>query len=124
VVQVLDKLMAPKPGDRYANAAEAAKALQALLRPRTKSSVSSASGPIAQSNAAQKPITADSAAARESAPPKPVPPTYIKVRPNYPSWFRPLANLAEKNPALLILATLATLATTFMAGIGVGWILK
>jgi hypothetical protein len=86
--------------------------------------VSGASGANANSNSAQKPHAADSVGVRESAPPKPAPPTYVKVRPNYPRWFSPLATLAEKNPALLILATLATLATTFVVGLGVGWILK
>ena len=37
-VRVLDKLLAHKPHERYATAAEAAEALQSLIRPRTKAS--------------------------------------------------------------------------------------
>jgi len=44
VVHVLDKLMAPKSHDRYANAAEAAKALQSLVRPKSRASLGQ-SGP-------------------------------------------------------------------------------
>ena len=124
-VQVLDKLMASKPHERYANAAEAAKALQALLKPKLKPSITSQ--PIQTSsagNTATKPIAPEVRPLKEIPQPKPQPPTFVKVRPSYPGWFTPVANLAEKRPAALMAWILTALTMTFGAGIGVGWFLK
>ena len=120
-VQVLDKLMALKPHERYANAAEAAKALQALLKPKSKPTVVSQASPTATS---AKSSISENASARDFPQPKPQPPTYVKVRPSYPSWFSPMANLAEKRPRLLLFSILTTLAATLGVGVGLGWFLK
>jgi serine/threonine-protein kinase len=121
VVQVLDKLMAPKPHERYANAAEAAKALQSLVRPRSRSNIKH-SGPVdGAGNPVSKPGGPESRPTKETSPSKP---TTVSVRPNYPRWFAPAAKLAENQPRSLLCAVIATLALTFGAGIGLGWLLR
>ena len=125
-VRVLDKLLAHKPHERYATAAEAADALQSLIRPRTKASPQPAvSPPPAQGD---KPGASDS-----KAPPVPKPapngtpapsPPIVKVTPSYPSWFAPVARFVERRPRGAILALLLTLGLTFSAGLVLGWSLK
>jgi serine/threonine-protein kinase len=103
LVKVMDRLIAQKPADRFQSAAEAADALQALTRPKSKSipsSTGSASAPPA-------PPKATSAVA---------PPVVKVVRPTYPGWFRPLAALAERQPAAALVLVLAVLATCFGLG--------
>jgi serine/threonine-protein kinase len=108
LVQVMDKLLAHKPQDRFQSAAEAAEALQSFLRPRVKST--------------PRPP------AKEPAPPPLLPapdtPPVIKlVRPEYPGWFKPVAALAEENPPAALLATLAVAAALFAAGFGLARLL-
>jgi serine/threonine-protein kinase len=124
VVQVLDRLMAPKPHERYANAAEAAKALQGLIRPRSRANHGSPASVGGPGPTAPKPAGPDSAAAKSTTPPKPAAPTVVKVQPSYPRWFAPAAKLAETRPVSLLLCLIATLSLTFAAGIGLGWFLR
>lgn len=126
VIQVLDKLMAPKPHERYADAAEAAKALQSLIKPKSRASVAqsasaSAGGP---GIATPKSTGPESRPSKAASPPKPTTPTTVKVQPRYPRWFAPAATLAEKKPGSLLLAIIAALTLTFSAGLGLGWLLK
>jgi serine/threonine-protein kinase len=103
--RVLDKLMAQKPQDRYADATEAAEALQALIRPRARKSSP------AQSPEPPQPARAPSGAA-------------ITVVSAYPRWFAPLAATAADHPALLLVSTLAAFVLTFAAGAAVGYLAK
>ena len=48
----------------------------------------------------------------------------IKIRPEYPPWFGPLAALAEEWPAGALLAILGTLGAAFGGGFGLAWLLR
>lgn len=135
VVKVLDRLMAPRPQDRYPTAADAAEALQALLRPKPRSprSAAAASGPpfVAPANAP----------ARPSADPTSAPPPFAQAEPQpllgepppkspgdepapaFPWWFVPVARLAQRNPSVLVAATAAALAACLGLGFGLGCLL-
>ena len=47
----------------------------------------------------------------------------MKVRPNYPRWFEPVARLAEHRPRGALVAVIITLGLTFTAGIVAGLVL-
>ena len=113
LVHVLDKLLANKPHERFQTGDEAAEALNALIRPKK---------PAAHAPAPKKATPEPSV---EPAPVGPPPePIVVEVRPEYPNWFRPLANLAEHRPAAALLTILGALAGTTAAGFGLGWLLK
>lgn len=106
LVRVLDKLLAHKPQDRFQSAAEAAEALQAVLKPRSRPTPARAE---AKGASGVKP----SPAAQPPTPPEPV---YLEVSPQYPAWFRPIARLAESRPAVALLAVTLALCTSFGTG--------
>ena len=83
---VLDKLLANKPQDRYQNANEAAEALQALVRPKKPPGTPAASAAVAPAKkaAAEPPVEPKIS---EPAPPPP-PPVIVTVQPTYPNWFK------------------------------------
>ncbi len=114
VVAVIDKLLASRPQDRYQTAGEAAEALQALIRPRAPKGAE-------PSKRTEEPAKAAHAPTPATPPP---PPQIIKVKPEYPGWFAPLANLAETRPGLALLTVLFTLAASAGAGFAAGWFLK
>jgi serine/threonine-protein kinase len=119
-VRVLDKLLAHKPHERFATAAEAADALHSLIRPKAKTT-----GSAASPRAAAQPGAAEARAPAETkAPPAPSPPPRIvEVRPAYPRWFEPAARVAEHRPLGALLSVILTLAVTLFAGVGIGvWI--
>jgi eukaryotic-like serine/threonine-protein kinase len=125
-VRVLDKLLANKPHERYATAAEAAEALQGLIRPRTKGNPQSHSASAATpAGHVSKPAAIDGKPGTEPVPAPPAPaPTIVKVAPNYPAWFAPVARFVERRPRGAIAALLLTLALTFSAGLMLGWSIK
>jgi serine/threonine-protein kinase len=108
LVRVMDKLLAHKPQDRFQTATEAAEALQAVSRPKGRSSSSRADKKGA-SGVAAAPVTAPSPATIPD-------PVVVRIRPDYPAWFRPLARLAEKHPASAFLGVSVTLALAFGTG--------
>jgi serine/threonine-protein kinase len=115
LVQVMDKLLAHKPEDRFQSGDEAAEALQALIRPRSKSAST------LPRKSAPEPRPAPAAPAREA------PSTtdqILKLRPQYPAWFRPLAFLAERQPLGALLAVLGALGAAFGGGFGLAWLLR
>ena len=139
LIQVMDKLLAQKVQDRFQTADEAAEALQALIRPRTKSSSgvnrrpASLPEPDAVPSSAMLPATHPTSPSAPSPATAPVAATpegaslaypIIKVRVEYPGWFRPLATLAETNPAGALLAILGALGAAFGSGFGLAWTLR
>jgi serine/threonine protein kinase len=103
LVKVMDKLLANKPHERFQTGAEAAEALQSLVRRRGGSTAGR------------------SAVHEEFTPPPPVPapppePEIVEVQPEYPAWFRPLATMAEASPAGALIALGTVLLLTFAAG--------
>jgi serine/threonine protein kinase len=114
LVAVLDKLLATKPHDRYQTAGEAAEALQGLV----KSKKAIAAAAQAKKAAAEAPPLAPSKAAEPAAP------VIVKVQPNYPAWFKPLAGLAEQKPVLALISLIGGFLTTGLAGFALGWFLK
>jgi eukaryotic-like serine/threonine-protein kinase len=125
-VRVIDKLLAHKPQERFATAADAADALQSLLRPKSnRSSVPVAKAPApdgAPSRLAEpKPAPAPS--------PKPQPaasqgPMLVKIRPTYPRWFEPAARFAEKRPRGALASVILAPVFIFVAGLLLGWLLN
>ena len=115
LVGVLDKLLANKPQDRYQTAGEAAEALQALVKPKRSAN---ATAP------ARRPPAEIATEPNPSEPPPPPSPVVIKVRPDYPGWFAPMADLAERKPVPTLFAVVGFLALTLLAGVGIGWLLK
>ena len=112
-VRVLDKMLAHKPHERYATAAEAADALQSLIRPKAKSP-SPAQQLAAQINLAQGPAPAEAKPAADSKAPQT--PSFIKVRPNYPRWFAPAAGFVERKPRRALALVIITLAGDVRCG--------
>jgi serine/threonine-protein kinase len=130
-VRVIDKLMAYKPQDRYASAIEAAEALQNLLRPKSRQAAASAgnsSASASQTGTPRPPATATASA----EPVRPIPiavqslsqPLSASARPSFPTWFAPLAYLAEHRPASTLLGLITSLSLIFGAGFVLGYLLK
>ncbi len=105
LARVLDKLLAHKPNDRFQTANEAAEALQFLLRPRARAVAPT----VPQVEPKAEPV---------ALPPAPVEQVIVRIRPEYPRWFRPLAQLAEEKPGLAVLAMILGLS----AALGLGFL--
>jgi eukaryotic-like serine/threonine-protein kinase len=120
-VRVLDKMLAHKPHERYATAAEAAEALQSLIRPKPKAPTP-AQHLAAQINIAPSPAPAEAKPYADSKTPPT--PSLNKVPPNYPRWFAPAAGFVERKPRRALALFIITLAVTFAAGIGLGLAIK
>ncbi len=106
--EVMDRLLANKPKDRYQTAEEAAEALEALLpsKPRRSS----------------RPARESIELGEESPFPQvrldgPSEPAVGGILPEYPAWFEPIAGLAEQSPRGLLVLFLAMLLLSFGAGI-------
>jgi serine/threonine protein kinase len=123
-IRVLDKLLAHKPHERYATAAEAAEALQSLIRPRTKASPQPSVSPTPGQASTPAAVDGQTPMQPKPAPIAPPPPTIVKVSPSYPSWFAPVAQFAEHRPRSALLAFILTLGLTFSAGLVLGLTLK
>jgi eukaryotic-like serine/threonine-protein kinase len=119
-VRVLDRLLAHKPHERYATAAEAAKALQSLLRP--KAARAAAAQPVVAPGLAAADATPAGEAMPSLAPSVPVP--MITNRPSYPRWFEPVARFTERRPKSAFASLILMLAMTFGAGLLLGMVLK
>jgi len=101
LVQVLDRLLATRPQDRYQSAKEAAEALQGLIRKKP--------GPSAR-------VISEPSPPPPAAPPPP--PQVITVSPDYARWFRPLASFALASPH----GSLAALIGLSLAIFGAGYV--
>jgi serine/threonine-protein kinase len=120
-VKVLDKLLAHKPHERYATAAEAAAALQGLLRQKSK-----VAAPAPNQAPPARPAPAEnkaSAEAKSDSGPS-AGPMVVKLRPNYPKWFDLVASYAESRPKSVLAGIILSLAATFGAGVLLGMLLK
>jgi serine/threonine-protein kinase len=103
LVRALEKLFAHKPENRFQDANEAAEALQSVCKPKVRSSSLEKKGPFADA-------------------PKVAPePVVMRVSPEYPSWFRPLANLAEQRPGTALASIVAGLIGILGVGVLLGW---
>ncbi|MHC5538397.1 serine/threonine protein kinase [Singulisphaera rosea] len=111
LVQIIDKLLAHKPHERFQNAAEASEALLSLTRPRAK-------------KPSPAPVPPPKPANEAPAPSLPSPPVVVTKRPVYPGWFRPLAGLAEQKPKAALLATIGALGAAFATGFLSAWLLR
>jgi serine/threonine protein kinase len=112
-IQVLDRMMAARPQDRYQTGTEAAEALQALVRPKGAPRKSAIASRPASSPAMKTPVDGNHAAVVAAAPP---PPQVVEVRPAFPKWFAPLASLAENAPAGALVTVLGFLLAAYGAG--------
>lgn len=105
--RVLDKLMAPKPRDRFESAAEAAEALQALIRPKSRRSA---------------PNPPSAPPREETAPPSPAEnvPAAEPTSTTTPDPLPWLAALAARRPRAIWVGIALALILAFAAGVGVG----
>ncbi|MDR3618106.1 MAG: serine/threonine-protein kinase [Paludisphaera borealis] len=117
-VRVIEKMMAYKPQDRYDSALEAADALQALIRPKTRKPAPPPAPSPPPSPPADEPDSAMSVAV-EQAKANPLP---LVTAPETipPRWLAPVA----RRPAVALASAVAALALAFAAGVGVGYLLK
>ncbi len=126
-VRVLDKMMAHKPHERFASAAEVAEALQNLIRPRPKSLGTETAAPGGGGGKAASragPVDGPPAAPSMASEASHAPPTMVEVRPDYPSWFAPLAQLAESRPGGVLAILILTFSLVFGSGLLLGLALK
>ena len=114
VVTVLNKLMAHSVTDRYQTATEASEALFALIKKPKKL------GSVKEFNTIAPSAPPLSTAKVSAVVPAPVQRVVVHVLPTYPSWFRPIAALAEKRPKTALLATLTAMLTCLAVGFGIG----
>jgi serine/threonine-protein kinase len=126
--RVLDKLMATKPQDRFASAREAADAMQSVLRPKSRSTPARASISQAEESPQEKaPISLGSIVITPpgGSPVVAAPRSLVEAgKPNYPSWFSPIASAAERRPVGLLVGLIALLLLVFSAGAGLGYLVK
>jgi serine/threonine-protein kinase len=118
LVEVIDRMLEPKPQDRFPTADAAAEALHALLgrgRPARPRPADRPAAPAPPTNR-RTPTTANVQQPLVAPPPAPPEPRIVKVEPRYPGWFRPLARLAERSPSLTLAVALAAALTFFAAG--------
>lgn len=103
LVRVLEKLFAHKPENRFQDANEAAEALQSVYKPKVRGASLEKKGPSADApNVAPEPVV-------------------MTVSPEYPSWFRPLASLAERRPGTALASIVAGLVGVLGIGVLLGW---
>jgi serine/threonine-protein kinase len=101
---VMDRLITNRPRDRYQTAEEAAEALERLLPGRSNHvrAASIAAEPAADATAEHRVVQVE-----------------VEVEPDYPGWFRPLAELAESSPVgaaiALMLGALAFFGVGFFS---------
>jgi serine/threonine protein kinase len=128
VVKVIEKLLAPKPSDRFQSAAEASEALFTLIRPRGKRVApkpETEPAPVPAPVPVPVPVPVPDPPPAAPAPPAPsLPPVVVTVRPKYPTWFLPIADLAERKPTGALFAALGVLAATFLSGFGLAMLLR
>ncbi|WZO99790.1 serine/threonine-protein kinase [Isosphaeraceae bacterium EP7] len=108
-IRVMDKLLAHHPKDRYQSGTEAADALESLLRRSTKKAVPAPVAPPADA----EPATVVSQQPRQIVE--------VEVYPEYPAWFRPLAELAETRPKTALTLLLGSAAACIGLGTLLGW---
>jgi serine/threonine protein kinase len=118
LVHIVDRLLAQQPQDRFQTAEEAAEAHQSLLRPRHRSPTSNAHSSGHSSRRSSATAIGGPAAASPPATPGEAPSS-----PTFPSWFRPLATLAERRPNVALLVVAGALAIAMGAGFGLAWLL-
>jgi serine/threonine-protein kinase len=112
LVKVLDKLLANKPQDRFQNALEASEALRSVTKPKAKP--------------APPPVPVEPSVDRTAAPKAgPALETVIvRIPPDYPAWFRPLASLVETRPRTTLGILIAAVVLWFGGGFLLGRLLR
>ncbi len=115
LVEVMSRLLANRPSERFQTAQEAAEALQDLLPKPDGESSSGAKRATSRGLEDSFPSGMSQSAMVELAPPEP---EIVEVRPEYPRWFRPLAELAENSPwgalALFVIGSLTMFGIGFI----------
>ena len=119
LADVMDRLLANKLHDRYQTANDAAHALQEMLPNRV------ISGSSRRPSSHEIPIDiATGSSGSSSVTISRVDSSSIEVRPEYPGWFRPLADLAERSPIGALTVVAAGLLLAFGAGVSAALLVR
>ena len=121
VAEVMGRLTANRPGDRYQSAGEAAEALHPFLPQNGASQFGGFSGKVSRDGPGSFPSSHSGVADASLLAPEP---EYVEVQPEYPGWFHPLAELAEASPWGAFAVVLLTLFTAFGVGVAAGFLLR
>jgi eukaryotic-like serine/threonine-protein kinase len=120
--EVMSRLLSNRPADRYQTAQEVAHALQSLLPSNGAGMVRRAAGASTAREAVESfPSGASQSALVDLDPPEP---EVIEVRPTYPGWFRPMAELAEVSPAGAFFVVTLCLFAAFVAGFAASFLVR
>ncbi len=113
---VMDRLLANKPKDRYQTCEEASEALAAVSGRKHPAAPKSVAVGKSIADVVVKPATPVAAPVVQVVEKR----VEVPVRPGYPAWFEPLANMAEKQPsnALLLVVLLGMIAVGVGTAIG------
>jgi serine/threonine-protein kinase len=122
VVNIMDRLLEREPGDRFQTAEEAGEALQALLRPKSRSS--SAGDGVHKRAATSLPSRSHEPSVATSSPRAEPGAGQVRAEPTYPRWFQPLAALAARKPRMALVAFVAALAAAMGGGFGLAWLFR
>ncbi|MDB5350451.1 MAG: serine/threonine protein kinase [Planctomycetota bacterium] len=112
LAEVMGQLLANKPHERFQSANEVAEVLRDLLPVKEPSGVGRR--PASRDGMPTSGQPGASASVVVSLPPPE--PEIVEVRPEYPAWFRPLADLAERSPWGALTVTLLGLFLAFGLG--------
>ncbi len=118
LAEVMEMLLANKANERFQTAMEAAEALRDFLPVKEPANVgrrAASSGVIS----AAGPSTASGFLA---LPPSAAEPEVVEIRPEYPAWFRPFAELAERSGAGAAFALFGLLFAASIVGFMAGWL--
>lgn len=118
VARVMSRLLVNKPADRYQTAQEVADDLRAIIPATNGKAVAVGSFRLDESNDAAFPSGMSQSAVVDLAP------EVVEVRPEYPGWFQPLADLAETSPWGAFFAVILCLFTAFGVGFAASFLIR
>ncbi len=121
VAEVMSRLLANRPNDRYQSAQDVADALHEYLPTNGKRPVAIGGSSRAIGSEDGSFPSGMSQSALMGAIPEP---EYVEVRPDYPAWFGPLAELAETSPWGAFFAVALCLFTAFGVGFAASFLIR
>jgi serine/threonine protein kinase len=121
LVEVMGKLLANRPSERFQTARDAAEALQDVLPGDGEISSTGARRRTSRGIVEEFPSGLSQSAMVEVASAEP---DLSEVRPEYPLWFRPMAELAETSPWGALTVVMLGLLTAIAAGFAASFLIR